>query len=213
LAAEEDDDMSLEEVEIVCRGVAICAFDPSTVAASMEGIEFLAFNAGQEIDVICKDESGWWEGVISGDGELGVFPGSHIKVLEEFAFDSKDGAAADGNEPAAAAADSDSHNKDDDADVGASAGADGAAGSGGGDIVMSAGSAPAAAAADDSSAASGPNFAQLEPHINEFRHLLNKALPDDIESLLSLTQLLEDAVASTETALIEKKTLLEQMRS
>mmetsp|Transcript_18145 Transcript_18145/g.26999 ORF Transcript_18145/g.26999 Transcript_18145/m.26999 type:complete len:241 (+) Transcript_18145:2-724(+) len=81
----DDDELSLEEVEIVCRGTAICDFDPTSYVQTMgDDIEFLAFKTGQEIDVVCKDDSGWWEGVLSGQGELGVFPGSHIQVIETF---------------------------------------------------------------------------------------------------------------------------------
>ena len=66
-------------MEILCRVVAICAFDPTSVALSMPDVEFLTFEAGQHIDVVAKDDSGWWEGALLGTGVLGLFPGSHVQ--------------------------------------------------------------------------------------------------------------------------------------
>ena len=68
-----------EELQVLCRARAICEYVPDDT--SQEGdIHFLSFVAGDVIDVLEQDESGWWEGVLN--GAIGVFPGSYVQVLE-----------------------------------------------------------------------------------------------------------------------------------
>eukprot|EP01102_Stenamoeba_stenopodia_P005592 TRINITY_DN16340_c0_g1_i1.p1 TRINITY_DN16340_c0_g1~~TRINITY_DN16340_c0_g1_i1.p1 ORF type:complete len:866 (-),score=259.34 TRINITY_DN16340_c0_g1_i1:114-2711(-) len=88
---EDDENMYVEDLHVLCRAVAICDYHPTDVG-NYDDIRFLEFEKGAVIDVLEQDASGWWEGILN--GFIGVFPGSYVRVSEIFEATSSDEATA-----------------------------------------------------------------------------------------------------------------------
>ena len=80
----EPEDILAIEVAVQCRGQVISNFNPSDyeVESGYEKSNLLKLRKGEIIDVVDKDESGWWEGISK--GKLGVFPSTYIHVIDCF---------------------------------------------------------------------------------------------------------------------------------
>lgn len=80
----EEDEKIVVHLPVICRAEAKCDYDGEDMdkGTGDDEIIFLKFTEGDFVDIIQKDESGWWEGI--SNGEWGIFPASYVEVFEVY---------------------------------------------------------------------------------------------------------------------------------